>query len=133
MVRVCSSRGGTGESSGVELRNPQVNLAAGLRVDAAGGRLPIAGWAQDFDSELEPALPYGYRLLGAPGADVTAGSWMSRWTLLDVFVVALAGLLAWRPLGLGGGALALGYLVLSYHEPAAPRWALVLTLALACC
>ena len=126
------TRRGTGESSGVELRNPQVNLAAGLRVDAAGGRLPIAGWAQDFDSvNLNLHLPYGYRLLGAPGADVAAGSWMSRWTLLDVFVVALAGLLAWRLLGLGGGALALGYLVLSYHEPAAPRWALVLTLALA--
>ena len=45
---------------------------------------------------------------------------MSLWNLMAVFIVAVATLLAWRLLGFVGGALTLGYLILSYHEPDAP-------------
>ena len=126
------TRGAGANESGVELRNPQVNLSAGLRIEASGGRLPIAGWKQAFDSvNLSLHLPYGYRLLAAPGADAAMGSWMSLWNLMDIFVVAIAGLLALRLLGFAGGALALIYLLLSYHEPEAPRWVLVFVCAFA--
>jgi hypothetical protein len=126
------TRGAATNESGVELRNPQVNLSAGLRIDASGGRLPIAGWKQAFDSvSMNLHLPYGYRLLAAPGADAAMGSWISLWSLMDVFVVAIAGLLALRLLGFAGGAIALIYLLLSYHEPEAPRWALVFVCAFA--
>ena len=126
------TRGANASDSGVELRNPQVNLGAGLRISQGGGSLPITGWKQAFDNvSLVLHLPYGYRLLGAPGADVASGSWMSLWNLMAVFIVAVATLLAWRLLGFVGGALTLSYLVLSYHEPDAPLWTLLLTLALA--
>ncbi len=111
--------------SGVELRNPNINVSAGVHIDAAGGSLPITGWQQTFDSVgLTLHLPYGYRLLGAPGADTAYGTWMARWTLLDVFIVAIIALLGWRLFGLIGGLAGLLYLVLGYQEPGAPLWAL---------
>lgn len=117
-------------ATGVELREAAVDLAAGVRV-ARGGALPVAGWRQSFDSiNWRLHLPYSYRLLAAPGADRADGSWMSRWTLLDVFLVAVTALLAARLLGWLAGALALGYLVLGYHESGAPLWTLLVVIAL---
>ncbi len=117
-------------ATGVELREAVVNLAAGVRV-ARGGALPIAGWRQSFDSiAWSLHLPHGYRLLAAPGADRSDGSWISRWTLLDVFLVAITALLAARLLGWLTGALALGYLVLGYHEAGSPLWTLLVVVAL---
>lgn len=117
-------------STGVELREAAVDLSAGVRV-ARGGALPVAGWRQSFDSiNWRLHLPYSYRLLAAPGADRAEGSWISRWTLLDVFLVAVTALLAARLLGWLAGALALGYLILGYHESGAPLWTLLVVIAL---
>ncbi len=91
----------------------------------------MAGWQDSFDRVTTTLhLPYGYRLLGAPGADRADGSWFSRWTLLDVFVAAIVALLAWRLFGITGAAIAIGYLVLAYQESGAPIWTLLATLAL---
>lgn len=117
--------------TGVELRNPNVNLSAGVRIAQAGGELPIAGWKHSFDQvQLSLHLPYSWRLIAAPGADRADGSWIWRWTLLDVFLVAVIGLAAARAFGWLGGAFAAGYLVLAYHEAASPLWALLAALAL---
>lgn len=117
--------------TGVELRNPNVNLSAGVRIAQAGGRLPIAGWQHSFDHvQLSLHLPYSWRLIAAPGADRADGSWIWRWSLLDVFLVAVIGLAAARAFGWVGGVLAAGYLVLAYHEAASPLWALLAALAL---
>ena len=63
-------------ASGVEVRNPAVDVAAGVRIDRAAGELPVTGWQQGFDSVgLHLHLPFGYRLLAAPGADRADGSW----------------------------------------------------------
>lgn len=117
--------------SGIEWRTPNVQLAGTVRIDAISN-LPAAGWQQSFD-RIDTTLhfPYGYKLLGAPGADSVQGSWMSRWTLLDVFVCAILALLAWRLLGAFGALAALGYLALGYQEPGSPLWTLVAVLALA--
>lgn len=118
-------------ATGVELREAAVDLAAGVRVATRRGALPIAGWRQSFDSiQWTLHLPYSYRLLAAPGSDRADGSWVARWTLLDVFLVAVTALLAARLLGWLFGALALGYLVLGYHEPGAPLWTLLALVAL---
>ncbi|HSX62907.1 MAG TPA: hypothetical protein VLF18_22205 [Tahibacter sp.] len=120
----------TDGATGVELREAAVDLGAGVRV-ARGGALPVAGWRQSFDAiSWRLHLPYSYRLLAAPGADRADGSWVSRWTLLDVFLVAVTALLAARLLGWFAGALALGYLVFGYHEPGAPLWTLLVVVAL---
>lgn len=117
-------------ATGVELREAAVDLAAGVRV-VRDGVLPIAGWRQSFDSIAWTLhLPYSYRLLAAPGADRADGSWVSRWTLLDVFLVAVTALLAVRLLGWTAGAFALGYLVLGYHEPGSPLWTVLGVIAL---
>lgn len=125
------TRGATEALSGVEWRTPQVNLASAIRIDAVSD-LPAAGWQQSFD-RIDTTLhfPYGYKLLAAPGADRVAGSWMSRWSLLDVFICAILALLAWRLLGIVGAVAAVAYLALGYQEAGAPLWTLVAVLALA--
>lgn len=124
------TQSGTG-LTGVELREPAVNLGAGVRIGTRKGELPIAGWQQPFDSiNWTLHLPYSYRLLAAPGADSAGGSWIARWTLLDVFLVAVTALLAARLLGWVGGVIVLGYLVLGYHEANAPLWTLLAVIAL---
>jgi len=122
---------GEQKTTGVEWRTPQVNMSAGLRVQPAAHVLPVSGWQQTFDAvNTTLHLPHGYRLIAAPGADVDDGSWVSRWTLLDIFLVAIVGLFAWRALGWGGAALTLGYLLVAYHERGAPLYSLAVVLAL---
>ncbi|HUD43842.1 MAG TPA: hypothetical protein VMR06_17795 [Dokdonella sp.] len=122
---------GQGGWTGVEWRTPDVALDAGVRIEAGSGALPIAGWQQVFDRITTTLhLPYGYRLLAAPGTDRALGSWLSGWTLLDVFVAAVVILLGARLLGWAGGLLVLAYLLIGYQEAGAPLWTLMLALAL---
>ncbi|HUB90153.1 MAG TPA: hypothetical protein VMA74_10575, partial [Dyella sp.] len=118
--------------TGVELRNANLDLKAGLRIDDRGGSLPSIGWltsVEDIDAVLH--LPYGYRLLGASGVDRSPDSWIAQWSLLDLFIVALIALLAGRLLGWRWALLAALFLILSLHEAGAPRWMLGLALAFA--
>jgi len=126
------TRGADGRS-GVELRlnDRQLNLDAGLRLPAHGGVIPSSGWQlplEGIDATLH--LPYGYRLLGASGADRSPDSWVAQWSLLDLFVVAVIALLAGRLLGWPWALLAAGYLTLAQHESDAPLWTLAVVLAL---
>jgi hypothetical protein len=117
--------------TGVELRNPMVNLSAGVRIAQTGGELPVAGWQHAFDQvQVALHLPYSWRLVAAPGADSASGSWIWRWTLLDVFLVAVIALAAARAFGWVGGAIVAVYLVLGYHERGAPLWTLLAAFAL---
>jgi len=125
------TRGAASGSTGVEWRNPNVDLTAGMRITPKSSELPVAGWNTNFDGATAIVhLPDGYRLLGAPGADYAHGSWVSAWTLYDVFIAALLALLAWRLLGVPGVLIACAYLVLGYQEPGAPRWTLLAALGL---
>ena len=122
---------GDGGRSGVELREAGLDLHAGLRLPR-GGSLPSGGWQLPLENiEATLHLPYGYRLIGASGADRSPDSWIAQWSLLDLFVVALIALLAGRLLGWPWALLAVAFLALSQHEYGAPRWTLGLALALA--
>jgi len=122
--------GGDGRS-GVEWHEPKVDLIAGVRIGSTPARLPVTGWTETFDRvDAVVHLPDGYRLLAAPGSDRADGSWLSGWTLYDVFLAALTALLAWRVFGWIGFAVALGWLLLGFQEAGAPRWTLLLALAL---
>jgi hypothetical protein len=126
------TRGDAAELTGVEWRTPAVNLAAGLRIAPTGASLLITGWQDTFDRvDTVLHLPNGYRLLGAPGADRADGSWISAWTLLDVFVAAVLALLAWRLFGRVGGIATIVYLILAHQEGGAPLWTLLAVIALA--
>ncbi len=123
---------GEGGRSGVELREQQLDLDAGLRLPTHRGAIPSAGWQLPLESiDATLHLPHGYRLLGAIGVDRSPDSWVGQWSLLDLFVVALIALLAGRLLGWPWALLAAGYLALAQHEHAAPLWTLAVTLALA--
>jgi hypothetical protein len=120
-----------GNHGGVELRETQLHLSAGLRMPGRGA-LPSSGWQLPMEAiNATLHLPYGYRLLGAAGADRSPDSWIAQWSLLDLFVVALIALLAGRFLGWPWALVAVGFLALSQHEGGAPRWTLAVALALA--
>ncbi|TBR37081.1 MULTISPECIES: hypothetical protein [Dyella] len=116
--------------SGVEVRQSIINLNSGLQIPR-GGSLPATGWQLPLSNvTAQLHLPPGYRLIGAPGTDVSPDSWVAHWSLLDLFVVALMTLLAGRLLGWRWAVIAAVFLVLSQHESNAPRWTLALVLAL---
>jgi len=107
---------------GFEVRRGQINLTADSRYEASRVRVPAVGWDQDFQQVSATLhLPPGWKLFAVTGADNVPDTWIKRWTLLDIFLVlisalAVRGLWGWR-----AGLLALGTLVLIWHEPGAPR------------
>ncbi len=112
------------EKIGVEVRQGSLVLHAESRIDKAvhNGRLdiPALGWDHDFQHlSAVLHLPPGWKLLTASGVDKVA-TWLNRWTLLDIFLVLITGLATARILGFGWGAVAIIFLLFSYHQPGAP-------------
>ncbi len=111
------------DKAGVELRNGLLNLTADSLYNGKISSLPATGWDHDFQTvKGRLHLPPGWKLLNASGIDHIPRTWVKRWTLLDFFIVliftiALAKLFS-KPLA----GLAFITLVLTYHEPGAPRY-----------
>ena len=114
---------GEGEGkTGVELRSPYLELEANAAA-SSDGAMPITAWDARFNGvETTLNLPPGHKLLAAPGVDEARGSWASQWHLLDFFLVLIIAIATWRLFGVKAGAIALGALVLSFHESSAPAW-----------
>jgi hypothetical protein len=88
------------DASGIELREPDVGLQTLGRLDKAGGKVSATGWTERFDAVRGVLhLPPGHRLLAAFGADSTPGAWIERWGLLDLFLVLISAVIAWRMSG----------------------------------
>lgn len=132
-VPLLVTRGASDNLSGVEVRARALDLGAGVRRDTHGGaQSATGGWQHTLDGVTATLhLPWGYRLLGAPGADYSPDSWVARWNLLDLFIAAVIALLTWRLLGWRWALAALGFVVLSHGEPCATRWTAGLAVALA--
>ncbi|MDI1291590.1 MAG: hypothetical protein PSV18_02450 [Methylobacter sp.] len=108
---------------GVEVRSGTITLDADSRAVGAVSSVSAVGWEQDFHTvSAELNLPPGWRLLAASGVDNVPDSWISRWTLLDLFVVLIAALATGRLWNPYWGFLALVTLVLIWHEPGAPQF-----------
>lgn len=106
--------------AGVEVRRGKLDLEAHSRIPR-GNRLPVAGWGHDFQSVGGRLyLPPGWRLLGASGVDRVARSWLSQWSLFDLFLVLIIAAAVHRLWGWSWGLLALAAVGLAYHEPGAP-------------
>lgn len=103
-------------ASGVEIREPQVNLEAISRVDRLDD-LNAAGWQTDFNSvQMQLQLPPGWKLWHASGPDQVDDSWVSRWNLWAIFlslliIGAIFRLLDWR-----WALVAAATVALVYHE-----------------
>ena len=118
------TRLGAGAPPGVEVRQGTLAMTADGRLEHGGGALPAVGWAHDFTRVKAVAhLPPGWSLFGATGVDEVDGTWIQRWSLLDLFGVLVLALATARLFGWRLGALALVALVLSFPEAGAPRWA----------
>lgn len=113
---------GPNRMPGVELRRGELHLVAESRLVAPGRTLSAVGWDHDFQTLSGTLnLPPGWRLLSVRGADAAPGTWIERWTLLDLFLVLIIALATARLWGWPMGLLALAALGLSYHEIDAPR------------
>lgn len=111
------------DGTGVEVRHGALQLSADSRIAGPVRSLPVGGWNIDLQSvETTLHLPPAWRLLAAPGVDNVPDTWLSRWTLLNLFLVLVASIAAMRLFGVGTGALTLLTLALIWHEPGAPTW-----------
>ncbi|MCH8622360.1 hypothetical protein [Undibacterium sp. TS12] len=114
---------GNDKLAGVEVGRGSITLDADSTIALRSHQLPAVTWRQDFDRlAMELNLPAGWRLLYAGGADRADGAWLTRWNLLDFFVVLITALAAGQLWGRKWGVLALLTLILSYHESGAPRY-----------
>ncbi|MBT8446716.1 MAG: hypothetical protein KJO38_06190, partial [Gammaproteobacteria bacterium] len=108
--------------TGVELRRSSVSMT-GIGRSETRAAMPVTGWNERFASVAALLhLPPGHKLLAAPGADKAPASWVSRWQLLDFFLVLIITIAAWRLFGPTAGIIAVLALALSYQESGAPAW-----------
>lgn len=118
------------QQRGIEVRKGAIQLQADSRIDNAIGRLNAVGWQQAFQqAQAELNIPPGWRLLAVSGVDNDPDSWLTRWTLLDLFLVLIVALAVARLWCWQWGLVALFSLALFWHEAEAPRWIWLNTLA----
>ncbi len=108
---------------GVEVRKGLLQLTADSRITGAIDVISATGWQQQFQHlKAELNIPPGWRLLAVSGVDNDPDSWISRWTLLDLFLVLIAALAISRLWNIYWGLFALFTLTLIWHEADAPRF-----------
>ena len=97
-------------------------MEADSRIEGKIARLPAVGWDHDFQSVSALLnLPPGWRLWRASGVDDVSSSWITDWTLLELFLVLITALIIYRMWGPAWGVAALLTLALIYPETGAPR------------
>lgn len=107
-------------NTGVEIRNRELNLTGISRL-LRSTSIPVSGWSVDFaevDTQLH--LPPGWSLLSATGASYESGSWVSQWSLWDIFLVLIITFTVARIANPLWGGLALLTLLLTFHRAGAP-------------
>ncbi len=108
---------------GIEVRPSRgLELVADSRLDSDPNWIPASGWALTLDGTTARLnLPPGWDVLAAFGADNRPDTWLSRWTLLDLFLVLVIAFGIGRLWGIVWGGGALIALVLIWLEPGAPH------------
>lgn len=109
------------DNRGVEVRRGNLKLTADSRYEGDRDTIPM-GWQHDLNSASATLnLPPGWDVLSVAGVDNNPPSWLQRWTLLDLFLVLIAGIAVAKLWGIGAGALGLATLALIWHAPGAPQ------------
>lgn len=113
--------------TGVEVRQGDLSVNADSRIQGGNGAdvadIPAVGWAHDFHQVRGTLhLPPGWRLLFATGVDEVPGTWVRHWSLLEIFLALMVGIVIGRLYGVVWGAVALAMLVLVLPESSAPAW-----------
>ncbi len=113
---------GPERKTGIELRQGNLELQGDSRVPQRTAAISAAGWDHDFQSlSGRLHLPPGWRLFAAAGVDSTSDSWLQHWTLLDFFMVLIIAFAVFKLRNWRWGLVALGAMLLIFHEPGAPR------------
>ncbi|MGZ8162336.1 MAG: hypothetical protein ACXWTT_05660 [Methylobacter sp.] len=111
------------DKQGLEVRKGLIALDADSRNAGNISTISAVGWEQSFHNvSAELNLPPGWRLLAASGVDNVPDSWISRWTLLDLFLVLIAALATGRLWNFYWGLFALVTLAIIWHEPGSPHF-----------
>lgn len=111
------------EKAGIELRNGQVNFRADSTVEGLPADLPATGWDHDFQAvQGRLHLPPGWKLVHAAGADTVSRTWVTQWTLLDFFIVLIFTIALAKLRSKKLAPVAFVTLVLTWHDPGAPKF-----------
>ncbi len=113
---------GKDNKPGVEIRKGNINLEGESRIESGNRSIPAVGWdhnVQQLSATLN--LPPGWRLINVNGVDSINGTWLQSWNLLDLFMVLVISTAIFKLYNIRYGILALITLILTYHEPGAPR------------
>ena len=113
----------SGSAEGIEVRRGKVNLRADGRMTEHIDRFAASGWAHDFQSaQATLNLPPGWDIFSIGGVDNIPETWLTRWTLLDLFLVLVISAAVSRLWGLRGATVAVVAIALIWHAPDAPRY-----------
>jgi len=116
-------------AAGVEVRPRELRLTAESRIEGRTRTLDAVGWEHDVQTlGGELRVGPGWRVVHVGGVDTANPTWITTWTLYDLFVVMLVAMGFHRLFGRGWGSLALVTLVITYIEPGAPGGAWVAVL-----
>jgi hypothetical protein len=111
------------QAQGIELRKGHVQLTADSRLENNITTLSATGWQQKFNQvKATLHLPPGWQLFAVSGVDNVPNSWITRWTLLDLFLVLITALAVRHLWNNYWGLFALITLALIWHESDAPRY-----------
>ncbi len=109
-------------TSGIELRDGELQLTADWRLNENTREIPAVGWSESADSLVTHLhLPPGWKLLGASGVDLLERTWLASWDLLALFFVLIVTFSVTRLTHFSVGALAMLTLVLLHDQDAAPK------------
>lgn len=109
--------------TGVEVRQGALSVTADSRIAGDPRDIPAVGWAHDFHKVTGKLhVPPGWTLLHASGVDDVPGTWLRHWSLMQIFVALMIGIVVGRLHGVRWGAVALVMLVLVLPETDAPEW-----------
>jgi hypothetical protein len=105
-------------SPGIEYRQGNMKLECLSRIDKID--LNAAGWNQAFSTmSAELHLPPGWSLFHLSGADYVRDSWISKWTVWDIFILLIIIVSICRVYNVKWGLIAAAVFVLTFHEKGA--------------
>lgn len=111
------------QEDGIELRKGVVNMTAVSRIDRKMTKFDSSGWRQEFTKvSANLNFPPGWKLFLVTGVDNKADTWVTRWTLLDLFLVLIVAFAIGRLWGKKWTLISLVTLALIWHQTDAPRY-----------
>ena len=108
------------DNHGIEIRDRNLQMKAISRLERTV-TIPVSGWATDFSEvNTQLHLPPGWSLFSATGANSEYGSWVSKWSLWDIFLVLIISFALAKITQPRWGVLILITLLITYHRAGAP-------------